>query len=240
VLLIFFFFCFLCKYNPSYWIFGYFEFLCEEHSFWSQEVAGCVTSMPHIDNGNAVISTTDSDSTIDYWLLTLRLILVYIMFMIFFLVFFFGSMFLILCLLLSVRIHLLTFLFKVLHIKHPCYLFTLFHFASSARTKNLIVTPHRSLAMGHSFKVEAFGLCNSLPHRIKNVRFLGLVRTHYTWLLLCARLVFVSSGIHWALIPYCIFLLCFCSYFWRRWAESTLILVWCRPSTYRQIVTGLM
>jgi hypothetical protein len=51
------------------------------------------------------------------------------------------------------RIHLLTTLFKVLHIRHPSYLFTLFHFAFSARTRNLIVTPHRSLAMGHSFTV---------------------------------------------------------------------------------------
>jgi hypothetical protein len=47
------------------------------------------------------------------------------------------------------RIHLLTFLHKILHIRHPCYLFTLFHFASFARTRNLIVTPHWSLAMGH-------------------------------------------------------------------------------------------
>jgi hypothetical protein len=51
---------------------------------------------------------------------------------------------------------------------------------------------------------------------------------------------FFSSGIHWALIPYCIFLLYFCSYNWRRWAGSALILVWCRPSTYRRIVTDLM
>jgi hypothetical protein len=29
------------------------------------------------------------------------------------------------------RIHLLTFLFKFLHIRHPCYLLTVFHFASS-------------------------------------------------------------------------------------------------------------
>jgi hypothetical protein len=74
------------------------------------------------------------------------------------------------------KIHLLTFLFKVLHIRHPCYLFTLFHFASSARTRNLIVTPHRSLAMGHSFTVGT--------HRIKNERalrhFVGLLRTHFT------------------------------------------------------------
>jgi hypothetical protein len=36
------------------------------------------------------------------------------------------------------RIHHLTFLIKVLHIRHPCYLFTLFHFTSSARTKILL------------------------------------------------------------------------------------------------------
>jgi hypothetical protein len=82
------------------------------------------------------------------------------------------------------KIHLLTLLFKVLHIRHPCYLFTLFHFASLACTRNLIVTPHRSLAMGHSFTVGACGLWISLPRRIKNKRalgrFVGLVRTHFT------------------------------------------------------------
>jgi hypothetical protein len=82
------------------------------------------------------------------------------------------------------RIHLLTFLFKVLHVRHPWYFFTLFHFASSARTRNFIVPPQRSLAMGHSFTVGACGLWNSLPHRIKNERALGrfvrLVRTHFT------------------------------------------------------------
>jgi hypothetical protein len=60
------------------------------------------------------------------------------------------------------RIHHLTFLIKVLHIRHPCYLFTLFHFTSSARTRNLIVTPHRSLAMGHTFAVVACGLWNNV------------------------------------------------------------------------------
>jgi hypothetical protein len=29
------------------------------------------------------------------------------------------------------RIQLLSFLYKVLHVRHPCYLFSLFHFASS-------------------------------------------------------------------------------------------------------------
>jgi hypothetical protein len=80
------------------------------------------------------------------------------------------------------RIPLLTFLFEVLHYQHQCYLFTLFHFASSTSTRNITVIPHRSLAMGHS--IGACGLRNSLPHRIKNERnfgrFIGLVRTHFT------------------------------------------------------------
>jgi hypothetical protein len=70
------------------------------------------------------------------------------------------------------RIHILTFWFKVLHIRHPCYLLTLFHFASSAGSWNLIVTPHRSPAMGHSFTVGACGLWISFPNRIKNERAL--------------------------------------------------------------------
>jgi hypothetical protein len=119
VLLIFF-FGILCKYNPPYWIFGYFELFCEAHSFWSQEVAGCVTSMPHIDYGNVVFSTIDSasqrrinvafNSCLHYVHDILRrehvshLVL---------------TMF-------SVRIHLLTFLCKVSHIKHPCDLLRFF------------------------------------------------------------------------------------------------------------------
>jgi hypothetical protein len=43
------------------------------------------------------------------------------------------------------RIQLLSFLYKVLHDRHPCYLFSLFHFASSARTRNLVVPAHLSL-----------------------------------------------------------------------------------------------
>jgi hypothetical protein len=43
------------------------------------------------------------------------------------------------------RIQLLSFLYKVLHVRHPCYLFSLFRFASSARTRNLVIPAHRSL-----------------------------------------------------------------------------------------------
>jgi hypothetical protein len=47
------------------------------------------------------------------------------------------------------RIQLLSFLYN----KHPSYLFSLFHFASSARTRNLTVPPHRTLTMSQSFVV---------------------------------------------------------------------------------------
>jgi hypothetical protein len=56
------------------------------------------------------------------------------------------------------RINLLRFLFKFLHIRHPCYLVTLYHFASSTRVRHLIVTPHRFLDMSHSCSVGACGL----------------------------------------------------------------------------------
>jgi hypothetical protein len=51
------------------------------------------------------------------------------------------------------RIQLLLFVYKVLHIRHPCYLFSLFRFASSARTRILVVPAHRYLAMSQSFVV---------------------------------------------------------------------------------------
>jgi hypothetical protein len=48
-------------------------------------------------------------------------------------------------------IQLLLFIYKVLHVRHPCYLFSQLLFAWSARTRNLVV--HRSLAMSQSFVV---------------------------------------------------------------------------------------
>jgi hypothetical protein len=55
----------------------------------------------------------------------------------------------------SARIQLLSFLYKVLHVRHSCC--SLFHFASSARNRNLVVTPHWTLAMSKLFVVEACG-----------------------------------------------------------------------------------
>jgi hypothetical protein len=51
------------------------------------------------------------------------------------------------------RIQLLLFLYKVLHVWHSCHLFSLFRFASSSRTRNLVVPVHRSLAMSQIFVV---------------------------------------------------------------------------------------
>jgi hypothetical protein len=138
------------------------------------------------------------------------------------------------------RIQLITFLFKVLHVRHPCYLFTLFHFASSARTRNLMVTPHRSLAMGHSFTVRACGLWNSLPHWFKNER------TVWDWWERTLRdCCFLRDWIFffWDLLSSHSLLYVFtifCSHFWPLWAGSALIFVWCRLSAYRQIVADLM
>jgi hypothetical protein len=53
----------------------------------------------------------------------------------------------------NARIQLFSFLYKVLHVRHPSYLFSLFHFASLARIKNLIVPLHRTLDMSQSFVV---------------------------------------------------------------------------------------
>jgi hypothetical protein len=65
------------------------------------------------------------------------------------------------------RIQLLSFLYKVLHVWHPCYLFSVFRFASSARTRNLLDPAHRSLAMSQSFVVLGCRAWNALPHAMK-------------------------------------------------------------------------
>jgi hypothetical protein len=49
------------------------------------------------------------------------------------------------------KIQLSSFLYEVLHLRLPCYLFSLFCFASSVRTRNLKVPAHRFFAMGQSF-----------------------------------------------------------------------------------------
>jgi hypothetical protein len=41
----------------------------------------------------------------------------------------------------NARIQFLSFLYKIPHVHHPSYLFSLFHFASLARTRHLIVPP---------------------------------------------------------------------------------------------------
>jgi hypothetical protein len=53
----------------------------------------------------------------------------------------------------NARIQFLSFLYKILHVRHPSYLFSLFYFASTARTRNLTVPLLRTLAMSQSFVV---------------------------------------------------------------------------------------
>jgi hypothetical protein len=73
----------------------------------------------------------------------------------------------------SARAQLLAFVYKTLHVRHPSYIFSLFHFASSARTRNLVVPLHRSNAMSQSFIVRSAVLWNSLPHSVKALPSLG-------------------------------------------------------------------
>jgi hypothetical protein len=67
----------------------------------------------------------------------------------------------------NARIQILTFLYKILHVRHSSYLFSLFNLASSARNRNLTVPPHRTLAMSQSFVVLGCRAWNSLPHDVK-------------------------------------------------------------------------
>jgi hypothetical protein len=84
----------------------------------------------------------------------------------------------------NARIQLLSFLYKILHVRHPSYLFSLFHFASSAncRSRNLTVPPYR-LAMSQSFVVLGCRAWNSLPHDVKRLpthgRFVSALRRMY-------------------------------------------------------------
>jgi hypothetical protein len=74
----------------------------------------------------------------------------------------------------NARIQLLSFLYKILHVRHPSYLFSLFHIASSARTRNLTVPAHRTLAMSQSFVVLGCRAWNSLPHDVKRLLTHGM------------------------------------------------------------------
>jgi hypothetical protein len=53
----------------------------------------------------------------------------------------------------NARILLLSFIYKVLHVRHPCYLFSLFRFASSAPTSNLVVSAHRSARLSPKINI---------------------------------------------------------------------------------------
>jgi hypothetical protein len=58
----------------------------------------------------------------------------------------------------NARIQLVLFLYKILHVRHPSYLFSVFHFASSALTRNFTVPTHRTLAMCYESVICGFEL----------------------------------------------------------------------------------
>jgi hypothetical protein len=62
------------------------------------------------------------------------------------------------------KIQLFSFLNKVLHVRHLWYLFSLFRFTWSARTRNLVVPAHCSLAMSQSFVVLGCRARNASYH----------------------------------------------------------------------------
>jgi hypothetical protein len=63
----------------------------------------------------------------------------------------------------------LSFLYEILHVSHSSFLFSLFHFASSARTRNLTIPPHGTFAMSHLFVVLGCRACNYLPYDVKRL-----------------------------------------------------------------------
>lgn len=67
----------------------------------------------------------------------------------------------------------LIFLRKIIKTQQPSYLFNSLIFASSARTKNLIIPSHISARMNRSFSVRSARLWNGLPHSIKSLETLS-------------------------------------------------------------------
>jgi hypothetical protein len=79
------------------------------------------------------------------------------------------------------KIRLLSFVFKILHVRHPSYIFSLFHFSTSQRTRGLQPPVHLSLAMDQSFVRHAVTAWNGLPYNLKSLEshsgFLAAIRT---------------------------------------------------------------
>jgi len=81
------------------------------------------------------------------------------------------------------KMRLLLFLHKVIHVRHPSYIFSMIHFSSSQRTRGLVPPVHRRLAMDRSFSVKAVEAWNSLPHSLKSLEsrnaFLLALKRHF-------------------------------------------------------------
>jgi hypothetical protein len=82
------------------------------------------------------------------------------------------------------KIRLLSFLFKALHIRHPSYIFSMFHFSSSQRTRGLVPPVLASLAMDRSFIVKSVDAWNSLPYALKLIeshkKFMTALKKHFS------------------------------------------------------------
>jgi hypothetical protein len=82
---------------------------------------------------------------------------------------------------------------KILHVRHPSYLFSLVYVASSTRTRNFTVPPHRTLAMSQSF--VQFWAVGSLLHDVEELhthrRFVSAMSKMYPQCLICF-IAFVS------------------------------------------------
>jgi hypothetical protein len=70
------------------------------------------------------------------------------------------------------RIRLLSFLYKILHIRHPNYIFSMFQFSSSQRSRGLVPPVRLRAVMDRSFIVKSVEAWNSLPYPLK------LIETH--------------------------------------------------------------
>jgi hypothetical protein len=73
----------------------------------------------------------------------------------------------------SAKLQLLLFLFKLIHVHHPSYLYTLFTFASSVRMRNFILPINHTLAKSQSFSVVAAKAWNQLHYPTRSMSTLG-------------------------------------------------------------------
>jgi hypothetical protein len=78
----------------------------------------------------------------------------------------------------SAKVKVLKFLYKILDLRQPSYMLTLFSFASSARLWNLIIQIHRALGKSHSIiTVVGSRTWNNLPYSVRLQQSLNRFKT---------------------------------------------------------------